>query len=107
MSADLTRLFGMVYTARDPASGLVEREYDHVFVGRAEGEPRPARDEVSAIDRRSPVELLRACASEPERFTPWFRLALCQLEQRGHLAEWSRSVRTLNRDGLEHASLER
>ena len=71
---------------------LVEREYDHVFAARIVGEPDPCAEEVSAVARWRPGELLRACEANPERFTPWFRLALRELEARGHLSAWSRPV---------------
>src|SRR5688572_17566304 len=40
----LTHAFGFVYRAEDPTSGLTEHEYDHVFVGRFEGQLAPNLD---------------------------------------------------------------
>ena len=42
---ELTRATSFVYEAFDPQSGLTEREYDHVFHGRYDGEPEPDPDE--------------------------------------------------------------
>jgi len=77
--------FRFVYAAEDAASGLTEREYDHVFVGRLDGEPAPDPAEVDAIAWRDPAELLRDATARPERYTPWFREALPRLEARGWL----------------------
>jgi isopentenyl-diphosphate delta-isomerase len=59
---------------------LVEHEYDHVFVGRYDGEPVPAPDEVDDW-RWAPVDALaREVAASPERFTPWFRIVFSRPE---------------------------
>lgn len=58
--------------------GLVEHEYDHVFLGRYDGEPAPSGDEVEAW-RWVPVDALaEEVAAAPERFTPWFRLVFAR-----------------------------
>ncbi len=58
----------------DVGSGLVEHEYDHVFVGRLRGDARPVPGEVSAITWSAPDVLTADVARAPDRFTPWFRL---------------------------------
>lgn len=67
--------FPFLYRA-EVGGGLVEHEYDHVFVGTIEGEPTPAPGEVSDVAWRLPGELLEEMQREPARFTPWFRLLL-------------------------------
>jgi isopentenyl-diphosphate delta-isomerase len=89
LGVEPVRLFSLLYTARDPASGLIERELDHVFAGRFEAIPRPCRSEVSAVSSWEVGALMRACEQTPERFTPWFRLAMRELEERGHFDEWA------------------
>jgi isopentenyl-diphosphate delta-isomerase len=64
------------YRAEDPTSGLVEHEVDHVLIGRSTGSARPNPtevDEVAVIDLDA---LHRDLAARPERYTPWFALAL-------------------------------
>lgn len=65
-----------VYRAHDPKSDLTEHELDHVFYGNFSGEPVPSPEEV--MDWR--WQTLEAVEAElhayPERFTPWFPLAL-------------------------------
>jgi isopentenyl-diphosphate delta-isomerase len=60
------------YDAADPASGRVEREWDHVLVGTFVGgtaSPDPA--EVSDYAWVSPASLRAAMAREPDDYTPW------------------------------------
>lgn len=61
------------YRSADPATGLVEHEYDHVLLGEvATGLPvTPDPAEVADL-RWVPVpRLSEELASEPERFAPW------------------------------------
>jgi isopentenyl-diphosphate delta-isomerase len=57
-------------------NGLVEHEYDHVFVGTFEGEPTPDRSEVSAWKWVDPAALQADLREHPGRYTPWFRLVV-------------------------------
>lgn len=59
------------YEARDPASGLVEHEYDVVLVGRVDAPLDPDPAEVAAVERMPPGALRAALAADPQRFTPW------------------------------------
>ena len=80
----LEHVSAIVYRA-DVGGGLVEYEYDHLFVGRWSGEPRPDPAEVAEW-RWVPIDRLRAdVARYPRRFTYWFRVALLELEERGAL----------------------
>jgi len=62
------------YEADDEATGLREREIDHVLRGHFDGEPRPNPDEADAWRWASAHEIDRELADHPERFTPWFPL---------------------------------
>jgi isopentenyl-diphosphate delta-isomerase len=72
----LDHAFGFVYRAEDPASGLTEHEYDHVFVGRFDGEAVPDPAEVAALRWVEPAELLRDVEAAPGQYTPWFKIVL-------------------------------
>src|SRR3954454_10378832 len=76
VDADLAEAFTFVYRAADPASGLTEHEFDHVLFGRFDGRPRPDPAEVADWKWVDPAELARDVAAHPERYTPWFRIAL-------------------------------
>lgn len=64
----LRRAFGFVYHA-ELDDGLVEHEYDHVFIGRWDGVPVPNEDEVAEWRSRA-IEPLRADVAErPHEYT--------------------------------------
>ncbi len=58
------------YRHVDPISGLVEKEFNHTFVGLVDGEPDPDPDEVSAVAFLQPdhLETLRA----EKQLSVWF-----------------------------------
>lgn len=74
--APLRELFTFIYRATDPTSGLTEHEFDHVFVGRFDGEPRPNADEIDGWKWVSPEELLGDVRARAGLYTPWFGLAV-------------------------------
>ncbi len=76
IQAELTEAFAFVYQADDPDSGLSEHELDHVFLGTFEGEVCPNPDEVAEIAYVRVELLVQDIESYPERYTPWFRIAL-------------------------------
>jgi isopentenyl-diphosphate delta-isomerase len=67
-----------VYRA-DVGGGLREHEYDHVFIGRHDLPPAPDAGEASDWRWQSPGSALAEAERHPERFTPWFSLALREL----------------------------
>jgi isopentenyl-diphosphate delta-isomerase len=60
-----------VYAADDAATGLCERELDHVFTGRPVGEPAPDPAEVSEVRWVTVPQLSAELAASPELFVPW------------------------------------
>jgi isopentenyl-diphosphate Delta-isomerase len=76
--------FSFIYRA-DVGGGLVEHEYDHVFIGRFRGEPLPYPAEVEAWRWASARDLVRELREQPGRFTYWFRIAFDELRARGYL----------------------
>jgi isopentenyl-diphosphate Delta-isomerase len=76
LDVPLVKLFEFVYRAEDPATGLTEHEYDHVFLGQYDGVPQPDPAEVEAFEWVDPRALLGDVRARPERYTPWFRIAL-------------------------------
>jgi len=59
--------------------GLVEHEYDHVFVGRHDADPLPDPAEVGEWRWQSLDAALAEAEAHPERFTAWFSRALREL----------------------------
>ncbi len=64
-----------VYRAEDPASGLVEHEFDHALVGVSDDDPHMDLREADAFDRVHPVDLARRLAIDETGFVPWLRHA--------------------------------
>ncbi len=73
--SEVRAAFPFTYRA-DVGNGLVEHEYDHVFIGRVADVVYPVPGEVSATAFRPVDSLERDMTREPELFTPWFRLLL-------------------------------
>lgn len=68
-----------VFTFRykaDVGDGLIENEYDHVYVGYYDGEPVPNNEEVSAVQYISIDKLLLWIEIEPTAFTMWFKMVM-------------------------------
>lgn len=62
------------YNHPDPASGLVEQEYNHLFVGMVQSPPRPAPQEVATTAFVTPAELAERHAEDT--FSAWFPTVL-------------------------------
>lgn len=62
--------------ATSVGEGLTEREYDHIFFGRYDGEPRINRNEVSDWRWMSLEQLQKDIKSVPNRFAPWLVLMI-------------------------------
>lgn len=68
-----------VFTYRaDVGGGLVEHEYDHVFLARCDDDPAPDAREVDAWRWVSVARLADEVTDEPERFTAWFRMVFAR-----------------------------
>ncbi|MFI1971182.1 isopentenyl-diphosphate delta-isomerase [Streptomyces cinnamoneus] len=62
------------YNHPDPASGLVEQEYNHLFVGTVRAEPRPDPEEIVETAFVTPAELEELRAKHT--FSAWFTTVL-------------------------------
>ena len=71
----LQRAFTFIYR-RVLDNGLIEHEYDHVFVGRFDGVPAPAPDEVADWEWVGVDEVVAGVSADPQRYSPWFGVAL-------------------------------
>jgi isopentenyl-diphosphate delta-isomerase len=72
---ELKRVFHVIYKA-DVGNGLTEWEFDHVFIGKFDGEPKPNPEEASDWKWVSLEEVERDVKEHPEKYTPWFRIIL-------------------------------
>lgn len=75
IQAELTPQTTFIYRT-DFNNGLTEHEFDHVFIGKFNGEPKINKDEVNAHSWRSPDEIKHSVKQAPELYTSWFKIAL-------------------------------
>jgi isopentenyl-diphosphate delta-isomerase len=75
IQCELKWAFPFLYKA-EVGNGLIEHEYDHVFIGRSEGEATLNPLEVEATKWVLPRTLLEEFEKTPEKYTVWFRLLL-------------------------------
>ena len=83
-ATDWRYAFPFLYRA-DVGTGLVEHEYDHVFMCCVTADSAPNAEEASATALTHLASLRAAMERTPELFTPWFRLLL------GPVARWRES----------------
>ncbi len=84
IDCSLSEVGTLLYRA-ELENGLIEHEYDHLFLGTFDGIPAPDPAEVAEWRWMGYRELVRNVAAEPERYTAWFGLALGRLSWGGHL----------------------
>ncbi|HWL92685.1 MAG TPA: isopentenyl-diphosphate Delta-isomerase [Phycisphaerae bacterium] len=73
--APLTRVATRVYHAADPATGLAENEFLHIFTGRYDRDPHANPSEIDEFAWASSGELHAKLKTVAESFTPWFHIA--------------------------------
>ncbi len=73
IEANLQEAFHFTYRA-EFENGLVEHEYDHVYVGSSDLAPVPSPDEVMDFTYHSLEEIENKLITTPELFTEWFKL---------------------------------
>jgi len=71
--ADLKEVFSFLYKAPFD-NGLTEHEFDHVMVGRSNGEPSINLDEVHDWKWMLPIDIKEDIASKPDAYTAWFKI---------------------------------
>ena len=89
VDARLEFLYKFIYQA-DFGDAGAEHELCHVYVGTADGDVRVHPDEIADWAWVRPEEVDRRLASEPESFTPWFKL-----EWQALMANWRGRIRAL------------
>ena len=57
-------------------NGLIEHEYDHIYSGKSDDEPKINADEVHSYQWLSLPEVKERVRSNPEQFTHWFKVAM-------------------------------
>jgi isopentenyl-diphosphate delta-isomerase len=75
LECELWKIFDFVYRA-EVENGLIEHEFDHVFVGFTNQNPQPNSTEACDWTWINLQELEREINLFPHKFTKWFVLAL-------------------------------
>ena len=75
LTCEVERVGEIVYRA-EFESGLVEHEYDHLFIGRSDADPRPNADEVADWRWMSWNAVRLDLAANPAAYTRWLGLVL-------------------------------
>lgn len=71
---ELEEIFSFVYKAK--IGDLIEYEFDHIFVGKFEENPKPNRKEVENWKWINQKELKGDIKKNPEKYTYWFEKIL-------------------------------
>ncbi len=78
IDCELIELFQFSYR-HEFENGLIENEYDHVFMGISDELPLPNPDEVGDF-RYIDTDLLQfELLEHPDKYTPWFKICLEQV----------------------------
>jgi isopentenyl-diphosphate delta-isomerase len=80
LTCSLVPAFNFTYRA-ELDHGLVEHEFDHVFIGYTDETPLPNPDEVSEWHYVSSDELFRQIRDESNLFTEWFKMIYQKVEK--------------------------
>ena len=76
---DFEEAFSFIYNS-DVGQGLVEHEFDHVFIGNSTKKPNINPDEVHDW-KYMPMNIIREDMNKtPEKYTVWFRIAFDEVE---------------------------
>jgi isopentenyl-diphosphate Delta-isomerase len=78
-NTELTKAFDFIYNAPFD-NGLTEHEFDHVFIGRYEGDIVPNTEEVSDYCYKPVDEIKTSIQTHPQKYTEWFKIAFPKME---------------------------
>jgi isopentenyl-diphosphate delta-isomerase len=78
MECPITELFQFSYR-HDFENGLIEHEFDHVFMGVCDDVPLPNQEEVAGFKYMDTDQLLLDLIEHPEHYTAWFKICLEQV----------------------------
>lgn len=72
INCDLKEIFSLLYKVK--VGCLIEHEFDHIFTGKFEGEPKLNKKEVGDWRWISKEELKKDLKENPENYAPWFKI---------------------------------
>ena len=75
IKGDIEEIFSFIYRA-EFENGLVEHEYDHVFIGYSDAAPKPLNSEVSEYKWISLSNLKKNITNSPKKYSYWLRACI-------------------------------
>ncbi len=81
ITAELKESFAFIYKAHFE-NGLIEHEFDHVFLGTFDGVPVINREEANDYRWVQIIDMMEDMRSAPENYTVWFRIIMEKMEER-------------------------
>ena len=75
---DLKEAFSFIYKAKFD-NGLSEHEYDHVFIGKFDGNPKLDKNEAEDWKWISLLELKNDMKKNPDNYTYWLKVSIDKL----------------------------
>ena len=86
IKTSLKEIFSFTYKTK--VGDLIEHEFDHVFFGKFDAQPKPNPKEVEDWQWVKPEELKKDIEKAPEKYTPWLKIVfdrvLKKINQGGH-----------------------
>jgi isopentenyl-diphosphate delta-isomerase len=79
MQCDIHEAFSFIYKA-EVGQGLIEHEFDHVFIGHSDDIPVINREEVASWEYATMDDLRIDISKNPEKYTVWFRIAFDEVD---------------------------
>lgn len=77
---ELKKAFSFLYKA-DVGQGLIEHEFDHVFIGKSDILPQINPEEVENWKYMSMDDLRNDIEDHPSNYTEWFKIAFEKVEE--------------------------
>jgi len=77
IECNLKKVFSFYYKVK--VGDLIEHEFDHVFLGKFEGNPKPNLKEAEDWKWINPEELKRDIKKNPQKYTEWLKIILDRL----------------------------
>jgi len=81
IKSNLKEIFSFIYKSKVKAKRgyLIEHEFDHVFVGKFNGNPKPDSAEAEDWKWVTLKELKKDVKKNPKKYSEWFRIILNKL----------------------------
>lgn len=83
INCNLKKAFSFIYKAK--LGKLTEYEFDHIFLGRFDGKPKPDKKEVAAWQWIKLADLKTDIKKNPQKYAPWFKIIINKMKRRKKL----------------------